>query len=234
MSFESSEQINELATAFAKAQAEFAVASKDKENPHFKSSYADLTSCLEAVKGPLAAHSLSVMQLPRVEGQNAEVKTILLHASGQWISSTLSMPSSRNNAQGLGSALTYAKRYGLMAMLGITTEEEDDDGNAACASGQQQQKQKAQVKLYDNNNTVHQEHLVKFLDTHKVVPASYYEQVGKGLDGKDWKVLPQVIEWALKKIAEKEAKEVQNDPKEETKTEEPKSNSDEQSFNPFE
>jgi hypothetical protein len=125
-----SEQINELATALAKAQGQMGGAKKDSENPFFKSRYADLASVVEALRAPFAEHGLSYVQLPiPTEGDWVQVETVLLHASGQWIANIVDVPVAKGDAQGYGSALTYARRYGLSAICGVAPE--DDDGNAA-------------------------------------------------------------------------------------------------------
>ena len=128
-----SEQINELAAALAHAQGQMEAAKKDADNPFFKSKYADLASVVEAIRGPFAEHGLAYVQLPeRCEGQEVAVETILMHASGQWIASTTVVPVTKQDAQGFGSALTYARRYGLQAIAGVAAE--DDDGNAAASA----------------------------------------------------------------------------------------------------
>lgn len=125
-----SEQINELAAALAMAQGQMEGAKKDSDNPFFKSKYADLASVVDAIRGPLAEHGLAYVQLPiPTERDEVQVETVLLHASGQWIASIVTVPVTKQDAQGYGSALTYARRYGLQAMAGVAAE--DDDGNAA-------------------------------------------------------------------------------------------------------
>lgn len=125
-----SEAINELAAALAKAQGQMEGAKKDSENPYFKSKYADLASVVEAIRGPFAENGLSYVQLPYpAEGDWVQVETVLLHSSGQWVSSVVDVPVAKGDAQGYGSALTYARRYGLSAICGVAPE--DDDGNAA-------------------------------------------------------------------------------------------------------
>lgn len=132
-----SEAINELATAMAAAQAIMKGAAKDAENPHFRSRYADLASVWDACRAALTANGLSVVQAPRgvpaEGGWIVEVETILLHKSGQWMADTLTVPVGKPDAQGLGSAITYARRYSLAAFVGVAPE--DDDGNAAASSG---------------------------------------------------------------------------------------------------
>jgi hypothetical protein len=120
-----------LATALAKAQGEMEGASKDRKNPAFNSKYADLASVWDAVREPLSKHGLSIVQLPcpALAGEVGLVTT-LLHESGESISQVFYMPvKDAKNAQAVGSALTYARRYALMAVCGIAPE--DDDGNVA-------------------------------------------------------------------------------------------------------
>lgn len=125
-----SDAINELATALAKAQGEMTHAAKDRENPHFKSSYATLASVWEACRLPLSRHGLSVTQLASSEQGCAAITTILMHSSGQWVQSETRVPTTKNDAQGVGSAITYARRYALSAIVGIAPDD-DDDGNGA-------------------------------------------------------------------------------------------------------
>jgi hypothetical protein len=125
-----SESIKELAAALSKAQGEIKGALKDQANPYFKSRYADLGSVVEAIKAPLSKNGLSYTQLTEPsERDEVRVETVIMHSSGEWISSVLALPVSKVDAQGFGSALTYARRYGLSAAFGVAPE--DDDGNAA-------------------------------------------------------------------------------------------------------
>lgn len=125
-----SEQINELAAALSKAQGSMESAKKDSANPFFKSKYADLAAVVEAIRKPFADNGLAYTQLPaRCAGEEVQVVTVLLHSSGQWIASETNVPVTKRDAQGYGSALTYARRYGLQAIAGLAAE--DDDGNAA-------------------------------------------------------------------------------------------------------
>jgi len=129
-----SEQINELATALAKAQGQMGGATKDSTNPHYNSRYADLASVVEAIRGPFAEHGLSFVQLPSPsEKQEVLIETVLLHNSGQWISNLVAMPVTKADAHGVKSAGTYARRMGLEAISGVAAVE-DDDGNAAMAA----------------------------------------------------------------------------------------------------
>lgn len=128
-----SEQINELAAALAKAQGEMRFAAKANVNPHFKSKYADMASVIEAIREPLARNGLAHTQLCREgEGGTVIVDTVLMHLSGQYIASSMTMRPVKNDPQGIGSALTYARRYALQGICGLASD--DDDGNAASAS----------------------------------------------------------------------------------------------------
>ena len=123
-------QNTKAAAAFVAAQKAFAPATKTSTNPHFKSKYADLAACVEAVLDALNAQDLALMQVCHESESGVLVETIFLHARGESISGgTLHVPSAKNDPQGYGSALTYARRYSLMAACGIAPE--DDDGNAA-------------------------------------------------------------------------------------------------------
>lgn len=125
-----SDQINELACALAKAQSEIQPALKDSVNPFFKSKYADLSSVWSACKPALSKNGLAVLQtMDNLNGQLV-LLTTLAHSSGQWIRSPLPIVSAKQDAQSIGSAITYMRRYSLAAMVGVTTDE-DDDGNAA-------------------------------------------------------------------------------------------------------
>lgn len=124
-----SEQINEIAAALAKAQGAIEGASKDKVNPAFRSKYADLASVWDAAREPLSSNGLSVVQIPNNTPDGLDLVTMLMHSSGQWISSRYPIRPVKNDPQGIGSAITYGRRYSLMALVGIAPE--DDDGNAA-------------------------------------------------------------------------------------------------------
>lgn len=127
-----SETVKEIAGALVKAQTEIKAALKDSTNPHFRSKYADLSSVVDAIKAPLLKHGISFIQGVNDAEGGVAVETMLLHTSGEWLSSTLRIPASKQDAQGYGSAITYGRRYGLQSMCGVPAE--DDDGNAATAS----------------------------------------------------------------------------------------------------
>jgi hypothetical protein len=127
-----SETIKEIASALWKAQSEIRAAVKDSTNPHFRSKYADLSSVVDAVKPALSKHGITFLQGIHDAVDGVAVETMLLHTSGEWISSTMRIPAVKQDAQGYGSAITYGRRYGLQSMCGVPAE--DDDGHAATAS----------------------------------------------------------------------------------------------------
>lgn len=119
-----------IAAAFVKAQKSFAPALKTSTNPHFKSKYADLSACVEAVIDALNANGIAMIQRTHEDQTGVMVETVFIHESGEMLESgKLHVPASKQDPQGYGSALTYARRYSLMAACGIAPE--DDDGNAA-------------------------------------------------------------------------------------------------------
>jgi len=123
------ESTPELNAALSKAQSEIQSAEKDGTNPHFRSQYATMASLLDACRVPLTKNGLAVIQLPAVAGNDVVLTTSLRHVSGQSVETVLNIPVTKMDAQGIGSAITYACRYSLAAMVGIASA--DDDGNAA-------------------------------------------------------------------------------------------------------
>jgi hypothetical protein len=128
-----SDSINEISTALAKAQGEISNPSKEAENPHFRSHYADLSAGINAVREGLSTNGIGFVQATRLDGDVLMLDTRLTHASGQWIESEFPVCRFPMKPQEVGSAMTYARRYALFAIIGIAGE--DDDGNAANASG---------------------------------------------------------------------------------------------------
>jgi len=122
-----------IATALVNAQRKFSPALKCSTNPHFRSKYADLAACLEAVQDPLNDNGIALLQVTHDDPTGVTVETVFIHESGERISGgRLHVPASKQDAQGYGSALTYARRYSILAACGIAPE--DDDGNAATSS----------------------------------------------------------------------------------------------------
>lgn len=147
---ETSEKITTLATALFKAQAQMHGAKRDAKNPHFRSTYATLETVIETAKPALQDVGVAFTQAPgRLIDGALEVTTMLIHAeSGEWMRSTLHVPLQKKDPQGVGSAITYACRYSLMATLGLPPV--DDDGEGAMdrtqAGAKSQEKPKSAPK----------------------------------------------------------------------------------------
>lgn len=124
-----SEQIDQLMLALSQAQGEMRHATKDSNNPFFKSKYADLPSVIDACRSSLSKHQLAVVQTIQNDEHGIQLVTYLGHSSGQWITSSMPVLSKDNTPQAVGSAITYARRYSLAALVGVA--QEDDDGENA-------------------------------------------------------------------------------------------------------
>jgi hypothetical protein len=124
-----SAELGALAAALVKAQTVMEGAKETETNPYFKSSYADLKSVWAACKVPLTSNGLSIVQTVENGGEKAYLVTTLLHTSGQWIRSYMPILMTKQDAQSLGSAITYCRRYALAAIVGVCPV--DDDGEAA-------------------------------------------------------------------------------------------------------
>lgn len=122
----------ELFSALAGAQGELENASKNAANPHFRSKYADLAEVLNTVRPVLAKHGLSMMQTTGFDGSLVHVTTILGHSGGGYVTTTASCQPAKTDAQGVGSATTYLRRYSAAAVAGVA--QEDDDGQSAAHS----------------------------------------------------------------------------------------------------
>ncbi len=119
-----------IASALVRAQRGFAPALKTSTNPHFRSKYVDLAGCIEAVVDALNGAGIALIQRTSEDNTGVTVETVFVHESGEMLEcGKLHVPASKQDPQGYGSALTYARRYSLMAACGIAPE--DDDGNAA-------------------------------------------------------------------------------------------------------
>ena len=124
-----SENINELASALSKTQKELTNVSKDAENPYFKSHYATLANCWDSIRDALTKNGLSIVQTTDITDKGLILDTTLLHSSGQWMCSSYPVDPIKKDPQGYGSALSYARRYSLAAMIGLA--QADDDANEA-------------------------------------------------------------------------------------------------------
>ncbi|UVI31187.1 ERF family protein [Paenibacillus spongiae] len=123
--------IGNIAMALVKFNGEVETITKDAKNPHFKNKYASLDNIIEEIRPVLSKHGITVMQIPSGDGETVSMKTMLLHESGEWMESEpLVMRPVKNDPQGVGSCITYARRYSLCSMLSLSTGE-DDDGNHA-------------------------------------------------------------------------------------------------------
>ena len=124
-----STSIAAISAALCKAQSLIEGAKKDNTNPHFKSRYADLASVWDACRVPLSKHGLAVMQLPGKDDRGYYLATILTHESGEWVEGILYIVPVKDDPQGLGSAITYARRYALAAMVGVAPDDDDAEGS---------------------------------------------------------------------------------------------------------
>ena len=140
--------MKEIASALVKAQREFGPALKSSTNPHFRSKYADLSACIEAVIDSLNNQGIYLMQLTDEHDGGVKVSTVFIHESGEQLSGgSLFMPATKHDAQGFGSALSYARRYSLMAACAISGV--DDDGNQATKTAPQTAPPKATPKAIE-------------------------------------------------------------------------------------
>ena len=136
-------EIKEFVAALAKAQGVMKPAVFNRLNPHFKTRYADFTSCMDACRIPLSENGLAAIQYCETIDGKLNLVTMLAHISGQWMKSEFPLIPSKMDSQGIGSAMTYAKRYSLCGMVGIVADEEgDDDGEAAVGRGRQEEAQR--------------------------------------------------------------------------------------------
>jgi len=182
-----SEQIKDLVAALAKAQAVMKPAIYNKINPHFKSRYADFSSCMDACRLPLAENGLAIIQSCETIDGKLNLVSMLAHISGQWMKSEFPIITTKMDSQGIGSAMTYAKRYSLCGLIGIVADEEgDDDGEAAVGRPKQEvnllpsllqmfdPSDKELVKEYISEvkklfNWTEQETIKKFLDEKEIL-----------------------------------------------------------------
>ena len=129
-----SEQTDKLWPAVVKARQAMKGPKKDSTNPHFKSKYADLSECIDAADAAGSPHGLVTLQEPSSDSAGVSVSTIIVHESGQWVQfDPLFIPASKSDAQGFGSAVSYARRYSIKAAWNMA--DDDDDGNAAVKAG---------------------------------------------------------------------------------------------------
>lgn len=185
--FAQSEQLGDLLTAMAAAQAEMGHAHKNAKNPHFKSEFADLPEVIDTIRPVMTKHGLSFMQFP--VGQ-AGLMNFLGHKSGQWLRGKMQMTPKDSSPQAVGSCLTYARRYSGAGIANIG--QSDDDGNAASQQAKPAttpQKPKQQPKTtaknppgYDGSEA--QQKVLARLLTERGVPEHLWEKIGERFMGK--------------------------------------------------
>lgn len=208
-----SENINDIATALSKAQGDIRPAVKDSSNPFFKTKYADLSSYNDSIKEPLSRNGIAVIQDVKTNEVGVCVSTRLIHASGQWIEfSEICVPAAKKDAQSLGAAITYARRYSLCCALCLAAE--DDDGNSASGheSTNNARQRNAPEVVTINKLTSDQikelEHLSTCYDVR--LKDSLFEQTKRGsfeeFDLKEYEMAKNVYrtEWTKQRQKEKE------------------------------
>ena len=185
---ESSESINELASALCAAQSQMGGAVKDSANPFFKSSYADLTSVIKAIKQPFADNGLSYTQFPVSNENGMGVCTRLMHVSGQWLEGQFTLPVVKRDPQAASSSLTYARRVSLSAIAGIPTA--DDDAESAMLRGDDKKvvsdDQIIAINILLNETGTDNEKFCKWLKVSSVdqILAMHYDRAVAALEAK--------------------------------------------------
>jgi len=158
--------------ALAKAQGELKAASKDSNNPAFRSKYADLSSHVDAIRPVAKSHGLATVQELTSDDAGVSVVTRICHASGEWIEfGPLTIPASKHDAHGYGSACSYARRYALSAAFGTVAD--DDDGNAAVQTKQDAKPQGFDAWLDDLAALASEVDVTLFRDNYKSSKRSY-------------------------------------------------------------
>lgn len=201
---QTSEKTDQIIPAFLAAQKLFQPAVKDKVNTHFGQKYSDFNAVWEAVMPHLLANDICMMQFPTTGDDGALVLlTRLIHKSGQFIESVWRWKPDRQNIQGLGSLLTYMKRYALQAICGLPSD--DDDGNATMPKKENQQARPVQAKpaaktpeKFNAMVTEHQKWLASFLEKNKI-DKSLFQQISAELNGKTMNELGAVVRGILGK-----------------------------------
>lgn len=200
----------ELFAAIAKAQAEVENATKSSSNPHFRSKYADLAEVLNTVRPVLARNGIGILQSTEFDGAKVSVTTALAHTSGGVVTAVASCVPAKTDAQGIGAATTYLRRYSLAAMAGVA--QEDDDGNAAAHGGKpapivHQIKPTDGVVVNDEHRKAAEIILEYVVDGGDLTGAwEYINRHGWGAEDKTavWSLLPSNVRSSLKK-SQKEA-----------------------------
>ena len=172
-----------IAAAFVAAQRNFAPALKTATNPHFRSRYVDLAGCVEAVMDALNEQGIGLVQKTHQDDTGVTVETVFIHESGEVMSAgQLHVPSSKQDPQGYGSALTYARRYSLMAACGIAPE--DDDGNAASKTVTDEQAANIEAIASEVGKSIADIQKYFGVKATNKIPAAKYEAIIKSLEKK--------------------------------------------------
>jgi len=201
----SSAETSKVFVAFIAAQADLVPAPKDSTNPHFKSRYADLASCVEVSRPILAKHGLAVIQVALANGNMIGIETTIVHASGEFFSGEVWCEPRSWGAQDVGAATTYLRRYGYSTIVGLVTEE-DDDGNAAAGiASRSHPPPKAPIPaaksvIYNNHIGEHQDAISAILKKGKV-HESVWPEIGKKLNGRPFTDLRTVTDAVLAELA---------------------------------
>ena len=197
LTLKTSPQINEIVSALAKAQGEMKPAVFNRLNPHYKTRYADFTSCMEAARSPLSKNGIAVSQMPSTTTDGKFVLvTLLAHTSGQWTAGEFPLIATKMDSQGIGSAMTYAKRYSLCGMTGIVADEEsDDDGEASVGRGKEQnnqpppQEKPAHIERMGKTEIIALTTLINSLDEES--NKSFFDWISKSFNAKTIPDLPK-------------------------------------------
>jgi hypothetical protein len=186
--------MQKIASALVKAQKAFGPALKTATNPHFRTKYADLSACVEAVIDSLNENGIALIQRNHLDETGVTVETVFVHESGEMLDcGKLHVPAAKNDPQGYGSALTYARRYSLMAACGIAPE--DDDGNAGTEAKRKQDTKPAQTQ--DNSPKARAQRIIEGVTKGDEANAA------AAIAGWDEKLLDDVWNLLPKKVQEK-------------------------------
>ncbi len=188
-----SNDIKEIVAALVKVQGVLKPAIFNKVNPHFKSRYADFSSCMDTCRIPLSENGIAIIQSCQTIDSKLCLVTMLAHTSGQWIKSEFPIISSKMDSQGIGSAMTYAKRYSLSGLIGIVADEDtDDDGESAVGRG----KTTKVKEVVENEKESISKYLNLFDKEEKILAMEYLKVVQKHFD---W-TISNTIEQLMKDI----------------------------------
>ena len=203
-----SESINELSSALSKTQSEICGATKDSTNPFFNSKFATLQSVWDACRGPLTKNGLAVIQTTNHSDGKTTLVTTLAHSSGQWVEGYYPITPVKTDPQSLGSAMSYARRYSLMAIIGIP--QVDDDAEKAMGRSKEPQKE---VLVTDGNKISTNTSVFRVAKNSDVYTIPFGKFKGKRLEDISPDELGGYLDY-LEERADKEGKEITGQVKE--------------------